>query len=95
VNRIAKASLLVLDDFGLLPLDAQDRLSLLELIEDRYGRAGTIIASQIPVAQWFDIIGDPTIADAVCDRLVPQAIRLNLSGKSLRTNQTVPDNSSA
>ena len=95
VNRIAKASLLVMDDFGLLPLDAQDRLSLLELIEDRYGRAGTIIASQIPVAQWFDVIGDPTIADAVCDRLVPQAIRLNLSGKSLRTNQTVPDNSSA
>ena len=89
MNRIAKASLLVLDDFGLLPLD------LLELIEDRYGRAGTIIASQIPVAQWFDVIGDPTIADAVCDRLVPQAIRLNLTGKSLRTNQTVPDNSSA
>lgn len=95
VNRIAKASLLVLDDFGLLTLDAQDRLSLLEIIEDRYSRAGTIIASQIPVAQWFDVIGDPTIADAVCDRLVPQAIRLNLSGKSLRTSQTATDSPSA
>lgn len=85
VSRIARTPVLILDDFGIITLDAQDRLSLLELVEDRHGRAATIIASQIPVAKWFDVIGDPTIADAVCDRLVPQAIRLTLSGKSMRS----------
>ena len=75
---------LILDDFGLLALDTESRLSLLEIIEDRYDRAATIISTQIPVAQWFDIIGDPTLADAICDRLVPQALRINLTGKSMR-----------
>lgn len=84
IGRIARTPLLILDDFGLSPLDAQDRLSLLEIVDDRLGRAATIIASQIPVAQWFDVIGDPTIADAVCDRVVPQAIRIPLSGMSMR-----------
>jgi DNA replication protein DnaC len=84
IGRIARTPLLILDDFGLAHLDAQDRLSLLEIIEDRLGRAATIIATQIPVAKWFDVIGDPTIADAVCDRIVPQAIRITLSGKSMR-----------
>ncbi len=87
VARIARTPLLILDDFGLAPLEAQDRLALLELIEDRYGRAATIIATQIPVAQWFNVIGDPTLADAICDRIVPQAIRLSLSGKSMRAIQ--------
>jgi DNA replication protein DnaC len=85
VSRLAKFKLLILDDFGLVPMDSQDRLSLLELIEDRYDKAATIFASQIPVAQWFDTIGDPTIADAICDRIVPKAIRINLSGLSMRT----------
>jgi DNA replication protein DnaC len=78
---------LILDDFGLVPLDAQDRLALLEIIEDRHGRNATIISTQIPVAQWFDAIGDPTIGDAVCDRIVPQAIRIPLSGVSMRAIQ--------
>jgi DNA replication protein DnaC len=87
VARIARTPLLILDDFGLAPLEAQDRLALLELIEDRYGRAATVIATQIPVAQWFNVIGDPTLADAICDRVVPQAIRLSLSGMSMRAIQ--------
>ena len=93
VSRIARTPVLILDDFGIVTLDAQDRLSLLEIIEDRHGRAATIIASQIPVNKWFDVIGDPTIADAVCDRLVPQAIRFKLSGKSMRSfsTQNEPD----
>lgn len=87
IGRIARTPLLILDDFGLVPLDTQDRLALLEIIEDRLGRNATIISTQIPVAQWFDVIGDPTIADAICDRVVPQAIRVTLSGKSMRMLQ--------
>lgn len=87
VAKIARTPLLILDDFGLSPLDAQDRLSLLELVEDRLGKAATVIATQIPVAQWFGVIGDPTIADAVCDRVVPQALRVQLSGMSVRMLQ--------
>ena len=95
VGRIARTPLLILDDFGLFPLDAQDRLSLLEIIEDRLGRTATIIASQIPVAQWFDVIGDPTIADAICDRIVPQAIRIALSGMSMRARKGQREQSEA
>lgn len=84
IARIARTHVLILDDFGLLALDTQDRLALMEIVEDRYGRAGTVIATQIPVSKWFEVIGDPTIADALCDRLVPQAERIKLTGKSLR-----------
>jgi len=95
VGRIARTPLLILDDFGLVSLDAQDRLSLLEIVEDRLGLNATVIATQIPVAQWFDIIGDPTIADAVCDRIVPQAIRIPLSGMSMRALQGQREQSEA
>ena len=88
VARVSRMPLLILDDFGLTPLDAEDRLSLLEIIEDRCGANATVIASQIPVAKWFDVIGDPTIADAICDRVVHQAIRIALSGKSMRASRT-------
>ncbi len=84
VNKIAKQDLLILDDFGLQPLDAQSRMMLLELIEDRHGKKSTIISSQIPVAKWYDIIGESTIADAVLDRMVHTAHRLNMKGQSLR-----------
>jgi len=89
IARIARTAVLILDDFGLLALDTESRLSLLEIIEDRYDRAATIISTQIPVAKWFDIIGDPTLADAICDRLVPQAVRINLTGKSMRALKKV------
>ena len=95
VGRIARTPLLILDDFGLVSLDAQDRLSLLEIVEDRLGLNATVIATQIPVAQWFDVIGDPTIADAVCDRIVPQAIRIPLSGMSMRALQGQREQSEA
>jgi DNA replication protein DnaC len=84
INRIEKQDLLVLDDFGLQPLDAQARMALLEIIEDRHGRASTIIASQLPVEKWHETIGDGSVADAILDRIVHSAQRILLSGQSLR-----------
>jgi DNA replication protein DnaC len=84
ISRIEKADLLLLDDFGLQPLDGSRRMELLEIIEDRHGKKSTIICSQLPVRQWYDIIDDSTIADAILDRLVHTAHRLELKGESLR-----------
>ena len=83
-ERIAKAGLLILDDFGLANLDKKQQMDLMEIIEDRHGRSSTIIASQLPVASWYDIIGEATIADAILDRLVHTSHRIELKGKSLR-----------
>ena len=83
-EKIAKMNLLILDDFGLVHLDKQQQLDLMELIEDRHGRSSTIIASQLPVASWFDVIGEETIADAILDRLVHTSYRIELKGESLR-----------
>jgi DNA replication protein DnaC len=83
-ERLAKTRLLILDDFGLTPLDAQQCLDILELIEDRHARQAIFIASQLPVANWFDIIAEPTIADAILDRLVHTAHRIELKGDSMR-----------
>ncbi len=85
LNRIEKQDLLILDDFGLQPLDAQARMALLEIIEDRHGsRESTIIASQLPVENWHETIGDGSVADAILDRIVHKAHRIQLSGQSLR-----------
>ncbi|SEO75145.1 ATP-binding protein, partial [Niastella yeongjuensis] len=73
-----------LDDFGLQPLDNTARMILLEIIEDRHGRKATIISSQLPVAKWYEVIGDSTVADAILDRMVHAAHRLELKGESLR-----------
>lgn len=91
--RIEKQDLLILDDFGIQPLDGQSRASLLDIIEDRHGKRSTIITSQVPVSEWHDIIGDQTVADAILDRIVHQAIRIELSGESLRrkTRKTVSE----
>ncbi|RVL71922.1 ATP-binding protein, partial [Sinorhizobium meliloti] len=78
--------LLILDDWGLEPLNEQARHDLLEILEDRYGRRSTIITSQLPVSAWHSVIGDPTYADAILDRLVHNAHRVELSGDSLRRN---------
>ena len=83
-ENIAKADLLILDDFGLTRLEQQQQLDLMEIIEDRHGRASTIIASQLPVANWYDVIGEETIADAILDRLVHISYRIELKGESLR-----------
>jgi len=86
LGKIEKKDLLIIDDFGLQPLDTERRLQLLEIIEDRHGRMSTIICSQLPVNKWYNIIEDSTIADAILDRLVNGAHRLELKGESLRKN---------
>jgi DNA replication protein DnaC len=73
-----------LDDWGLSVLTQGQRIDLLEILEDRNGRGATIITSQVPVDQWHEVIGDPTLADACLDRLVHNAHRLNLTGDSMR-----------
>jgi DNA replication protein DnaC len=84
LKSLARVQLLILDDWGLTPLTAEQRRDLLEIIDDRHGRTFTIVTSQLPVENWHGHIGDPTIADAVLDRLVHSAHRLELKGESLR-----------
>jgi DNA replication protein DnaC len=78
------AQLLILDDWGLDPLDAGARRDLYEILEERYGRRSTILTSQVPIDKWHEVIGDPTYADAILDRLVHNAHRIDLTGDSLR-----------
>ena len=82
--KLAKTNLLILDDFGLTHLEKQQQLDLMEIIEDRHARHSTINVSQLPVSNWFDIIGEATIADAILDRLVHTSHRIELKGDSLR-----------
>jgi len=83
-DKLAKTSLLILDDFGLTHLEKQQQFDLMEIIEDRHGRASTIIASQLPVENWWDVISEATIADAILDRLVHTSHRIELKGESFR-----------
>ena len=85
--KIERQDLLILDDFGIQPLDGQSRSSLMDIIEDRHGKRSTIITSQLPVSRWYDIIGEQTVADAILDRIVHQAIRVELAGESLRKKE--------
>ncbi len=82
--KIEKMDLLILDDFGIQPFDQPGRASLLEVIEDRHGKRSTIITSQLPVKQWYEVIGESTVADAILDRIVHSAQRIELKGESLR-----------
>lgn len=84
LRNLGRADLLILDDWGLEPLDAAARHDLLEILEERYGRRSTMITSQLPVDRWHEIIGDPTYADAILDRLVHNAHRIELVGESMR-----------
>lgn len=84
LGKIARRELLIVDDFGLQGLDAPSRLALLEILEDRHERASSLFASQLPVAKWHEMIGEPTIADAICDRIVHTAHRIELKGESVR-----------
>lgn len=84
LRALGRVDLLIFDDWGLEPLDAAARHDLLEILEDRYGRRSTIVTSQLPVDQWHALIGDPTYADAVLDRLVHNAHRIDLNGESMR-----------
>jgi DNA replication protein DnaC len=88
--KLGGVQLLILDDWGLEPLDANARHDLLEILEERYGRRSTIITSQLPISAWHEVIGDPTYADAILDRLVHNAHRLELVGDSLRRTKSSP-----
>jgi DNA replication protein DnaC len=87
MRALGGVKLLILDDWGLEPLDAQARHDLLEILEERYGKGSTLVTTQLPIDRWHDVIGDPTYADAVLDRLVHNAHKLALSGDSLRRNR--------
>ena len=88
--RIARFDLLILDDWGLTPLDDLQRRDLLEIFEDRYAQRSTIVSSQLPSERWHEHIGEPTIADAICDRLLHNAYRIQLRGPSRRRPQSEP-----
>jgi len=84
-----KQNLIILDDFGLQPLDGQNRIAMLEIIEDRNDKGSIIVTSQVPVKSWYDIIGEKTIADAILDRLIHQAHRIELAGESMRRKRNL------
>jgi len=85
-EKLAKTDLLILDDFGLTHLEKQQQIDFMEMIEDRHGRKSTIIASQLPVENWYDVIGEETIADAILDRLYHSSYKIDIKGESMRKN---------
>ena len=94
LTQLAKTDLIILDDWGLAPLNAEQRRDLLDILDDRHATRSTVVTSQLPVKQWHDIIGESTLADAILDRLVHNAYTLNLKGESMRkkhNNLTQPD----
>jgi DNA replication protein DnaC len=86
--KLERQDVLILDDFGLQALDGQNRITLLEIIEDRHNNGSIIVTSQIPVQDWYDIIGEKTIADAILDRLIHNSHRIELSGESMRKKRS-------
>ena len=95
VARIERQQLLILDDFGIQPFDAQSRAALMEIIEDRHGKSSLIITSQLPVGKWYEVIGEKTIADAILDRIVHDAHRVELKGESMRRKRKLEPGSAA
>lgn len=88
LNHLERQTLIILDDFGLQPLTQEIRLTLLQLLEDRYGKKSIVVTSQLPVAKWYEYINDPTLADAIMDRMTSNATRIELKGESLRRKKT-------
>lgn len=91
LQKLAKARLLLIDDFGLNTLDDTDRKDFLEIVEDRYSAGSTIITSQLPIKEWHGYIGEPTIADAICDRLFHVSHKFEMKGGSMREKQKIVD----
>ncbi len=87
MNKLAKTKLLLIDDLGLAPMTDPERRDLLEVIEDRHSLFSTIVTSQLPIKSWYEIVGDPTIADAILDRLIHNAHKIKLKGDSMRKKQ--------
>jgi DNA replication protein DnaC len=92
LRALSRASLLILDDWGPETLNADQRRDLLEIVEDRYDRGSILITSQIPIDRWYEIIGNPTLADAILDRVVHNAYRIELTGESLRKQRAPQPN---
>ncbi len=88
IKKIEKQQLLILDDFGLKPMNIDARMALMEIIEDRHMKGSTIITSQLPIKHWHEVIGESTIADAILDRLVHSAHKIELNGESLRKKRS-------
>lgn len=84
INRIEKNDLVIFDDFGLQPLDNNSRLARLQILEDCYQRKSVIVTSQLPVSKWYGYINEPTLADAIMDRITANAVRVELKGDSMR-----------
>ena len=93
LQQLARTRLLILDDWGLEPLNTAQRHDLMHIMDDRYQSASTLVASQLPVDQWYDLIGDNTLADAILDRLIHNAHRVTLKGESMRKKQLPIDSS--
>ena len=87
IAKIERPDLLILYDFGIHPFDAPSRAALMKIIEDRHGKTSLIITSQVPISKWHEVIGEKTVADAILDRIIHQAHRLELKGESLRKKQ--------
>jgi DNA replication protein DnaC len=87
LTTLAKTDVLILDDWGLAPLNDENRRDLLEIIEDRHDCRATLVTSQLPVEHWHEALGDPTLADAILDRLVHNAYKITLQGESMRKRQ--------
>jgi DNA replication protein DnaC len=88
MTKLARTDVLIIDDWGLSKLTAEQRRDLLEILEDRHGSRSTLVTSQIPIDQWHELIGDPTLADAILDRLVHSAYKLTLKGESMRKQRS-------
>lgn len=95
LERLAKAQLLILDDFGLAALNDRERADLLEVLDDRYAKRATLVTSQLPFDHWHDVLGDATFADAILDRLINNAHRITLKGPSLRRKKAKPSSDEA
>jgi DNA replication protein DnaC len=89
ITKMEKQDLLIIDDFGIQPLDQQSRSILMEIIEDRHGKKSTLFTSQVPINQWYEVIGEQTIADAILDRIVHDSQRLELTGESMRKKRSI------
>jgi len=92
LNRLERQDLLILDDFGLYPVETALRLALLDIIEDRHGKRSTVFVSQIPVSKWHELLGEQTVADAILDRVVHSSHRIELKGESMRKKNGLDGN---
>jgi DNA replication protein DnaC len=92
LNHLERQSLIILDDFGIHPLNQDMRITLLQLLEDRYGKKSFMVTSQLPVSKWHEYINDPTLADAILDRLTANAHRIELKGESMRRKKMITEN---